>query len=325
MIVQCRLQTALLHEVHGHKSRVHQEASMCPWRRSCLARSSHDKPASAALQGTASRPWMCHWQDHTAASRNSAQPPPQTLLENSLSILSPHLENDYQNNSMTILLSNRQRARSETRLILMEKNTCFWQRSLTATQLLHGAKGRKTANTHPESAFWVGPHWAHLSAPNHKSQIASDLKSRSPNRKNFPQIAVSGSSNRTFKSRDLWFEPLFRSLLESQCQFLIQQVWTMNELFWESSHCLKSLVICDSRFESQIAIAVKSRDLELLGWACPCSLILICKCKGLLPELLQQPRDEFHSNLFRQEPPFRNPARAPLLGVGLEDPCQTPR
>ena len=46
-------------------------------------------------------------------------------------------------------------------------------------------------------------------APNHKSQIASDLKSRSPNRKNFPQIAVSGSSNRTFKSRDLWFDPLF--------------------------------------------------------------------------------------------------------------------
>ena len=42
-----------------------------------------------------------------------------------------------------------------------------------------------------------------LSAPNHKSQIASDLKSRSPNRKNFPQIAVLGSSNRTFKSRDL--------------------------------------------------------------------------------------------------------------------------
>ena len=28
------------------------------------------------------------------------------------------------------------------------------------------------------------------SAPNHKSQVASDLKSRSPNRKNFPQIAV---------------------------------------------------------------------------------------------------------------------------------------
>ena len=36
-----------------------------------------------------------------------------------------------------------------------------------------------------------------------------------------------------------------------------------NELFWEGSHCLKSLVICDSRFESQIAIAVKSRDLEI--------------------------------------------------------------
>ena len=46
-------------------------------------------------------------------------------------------------------------------LILREKNTCFWQRSLTAKQLLHGAKGRKTANTHPESAFgWVLIGWA---------------------------------------------------------------------------------------------------------------------------------------------------------------------
>ena len=35
-------------------------------------------------------------------------------------------------------------------LIRME-NTCFWQRSLTAKQLIHGAKGRKTANTHPGS------------------------------------------------------------------------------------------------------------------------------------------------------------------------------
>ena len=35
------------------------------------------------------------------------------------------------------------------------------------------------------------------SAPNHKSQVASDLKSRSPNRKKFPQIAVLGSSNHT--------------------------------------------------------------------------------------------------------------------------------
>ena len=34
-----------------------------------------------------------------------------------------------------------------------------------------------------------------LSAPNHKSQIACDLKSRSPNRENFPQIAVSGSKS----------------------------------------------------------------------------------------------------------------------------------
>ena len=77
-----------------------------------------------------------------------------------------------------------------------------------------------------------------LSAPNHKSQIASDLKSRSPNRKNFPQIAVSGSSNHTFKSRDLWFEPLFKSPLESQCQFLIRVVRTMS--FSEKIHIVSN-------------------------------------------------------------------------------------
>ena len=40
----------------------------------------------------------------------------------------------------------------EEELLLMEKHM-FLQRSLTAKQLLHGAKGRKTAHTHPESAF----------------------------------------------------------------------------------------------------------------------------------------------------------------------------
>ena len=41
------------------------------------------------------------------------------------------------------------------------KNTCCWQQSLTAKQLLHGAKGRKTANTHPESFFgWALIGWA---------------------------------------------------------------------------------------------------------------------------------------------------------------------
>ena len=77
-----------------------------------------------------------------------------------------------------------------------------------------------------------------LSAPNHKSQIASDLKSRSPNRKNFPQIAVSGGSNRTFKSRDLWFEPLFKSPLESQCRFPVQVVRTMS--FSEKVHSVSN-------------------------------------------------------------------------------------
>ena len=38
---------------------------------------------------------------------------------------------------------------------------CFGQWSLTARQLLHGAKGGQTANTHPESAFgWVLIGWA---------------------------------------------------------------------------------------------------------------------------------------------------------------------
>ena len=42
-----------------------------------------------------------------------------------------------------------------------------------------------------------------ISAPNHKSQIASDLKSRRPNRKNFPPIAASGSSNRAICDSNL--------------------------------------------------------------------------------------------------------------------------
>ena len=78
-----------------------------------------------------------------------------------------------------------------------------------------------------------------LSAPNHKSQIASDLKSRSPNRKNFPQIAVSGGSNRTFKSRDLWFEALFKSPLESRCRFPVQVVRTMG--FSEKVHSVSKV------------------------------------------------------------------------------------
>ena len=50
---------------------------------------------------------------------------------------------------------------SREELNLMEETNFFGQRSLMAKQLLHGAKGRKTANTHPESAFaWVLIGWA---------------------------------------------------------------------------------------------------------------------------------------------------------------------
>ena len=57
---------------------------------------------------------------------------------------------------------------------------------------------------------WFSLVFSNLSAPNRKSQIASDFKSRSPNRKNVPKIAVRRASNRTFTSRDLCSEPLFK-------------------------------------------------------------------------------------------------------------------
>ena len=98
----------------------------------------------------------------------------------------------------------------------------------------------------PKGSFSPKRRSRHLSAPNHKSQIASDLKSRIPNRKNFPQIAVLDSSNRTFKSRDLWFEPLFKSPLESQCRIPVQQVRTLG-------------------FSEKVLTVIKSRDLEHLG------------------------------------------------------------
>ena len=50
------------------------------------------------------------------------------------------------------------------------------------------------------------------------------------------------------------------------------------EVFWDGSLCLISLVICDSRFKSQIAIPIKSHNLEHLGqhpsWHGPPNLIL---------------------------------------------------
>ena len=51
--------------------------------------------------------------------------------------------------------------RSRREELIPMENTCFWQRSLTAKQLFHEVKRRKTANTHPESAFgWVFIGWA---------------------------------------------------------------------------------------------------------------------------------------------------------------------
>ena len=61
----------------------------------------------------------------------------------------------------------------------MEKHACCWQQSLTAKQLIHGAKGRKTANTHPEPAFgWVLIGWALGRSLSHtaKFRVASKLQ-----------------------------------------------------------------------------------------------------------------------------------------------------
>ena len=84
------------------------------------------------------------------------------------------------------------------------------QRKFNTTISTSHAQNEDIANFHlqcskslPSGLFIGRGYRGNLSAPNHKSQLDSEFKSRSPNRKNFPQIAVSGSSNRTFKSRDL--------------------------------------------------------------------------------------------------------------------------
>ena len=90
-----------------------------------------------------------------------------------------------------------------------------------------GARGPRNLFLSAFVGFRKGPkRLRHMASKCSKSQIASDLNSRSPNRKNFPQIAVSAGSNLTFKWRDLWFEPLFKSPLESQCRFPVQVVRT---------------------------------------------------------------------------------------------------
>ena len=65
-----------------------------------------------------------------------------------------------------------------------------------------------------------------LSAPDRKKN-ASDWNRRSRIAGVTP-IAVLGGSNCRSKPRDLWFEPLFQLLLESQHHFLVQQVSAMS-------------------------------------------------------------------------------------------------
>ena len=87
-------------------------------------------------------------------------------------------------------------------------------------------KSRTLANFHKEMS--------RLSAPNGKSPVISNRGSQIAR---FTTNRLENSPNRTFKSRDLWLEPLLKS----------QQNRSADPFKW--------LVICDSRFELQIAIA----------------------------------------------------------------------
>ena len=77
----------------------------------------------------------------------------------------------------------------------------------------------------------------HLGAKCSKSQIASDFKSLSPNRKNISQIAVKNASNRNSNHVICNLKAFFKSQKN------------------RNAEPFKSLVICHLRFESQIAIA----------------------------------------------------------------------
>ena len=90
-------------------------------------------------------------------------------------------------------------------------------------------------------------------------------------------MAVSGGSIRTFKSRDLWFEPQFKSPLESQCRCPAQVVRTMS--FSEKVHNVSN------RNRSQI-------DLEHLGTVGPFLLLDVFWGKEIylvLPDLVRMP------------------------------------
>ena len=92
-----------------------------------------------------------------------------------------------------------------------------------------------------------------------------------------------------------------------------------NELFWEGSHCLKSLVICDSRFESQIAITVKSRDLEHLVWHVP--MIVLWFCQGTSWRCASVPLPQppwtlpWPFSVFSRPWPLPEPSWPPLPGL----------
>ena len=105
--------------------------------------------------------------------------------------------------------------------------------------------------------------WGKVSAlvtvwpPNHKSQIASDLNSRSPDRKNFSQITAvchTAQIAHSIVRFVIWTSVQVGTRIATPIYCTTSQYI---ELFWKGSHCLKSLVICDSRFASQIVIALR--------------------------------------------------------------------
>ena len=63
-----------------------------------------------------------------------------------------------------------------------------------------------------------------LSAPNHKSQIASDLKSQSPNRRNYPQIAVFRAHTKGVVQQHTLLRRVLRSVLETAFEKVLRRV-----------------------------------------------------------------------------------------------------
>ena len=151
-----------------------------------------------------------------------------------------------------------------------------------------------------------------------KSQIANRwwLRIADPKSQEFPTNRCKKSPNRTFKSRDLWFGPLFKS----------QQN--------RSAEPFKSLVICDSRFESQTAIAPKRAIpdppilafFDFLAFFVFRVSLLFLAFFFLFPRILGVPRRERPLLFWGKNPCFSKKGKVwRVRGFGALRPTPIPR